>query len=130
MFGLIGTLGKVPFICSHDKVFTFTDLKKAKNIRWARHEVIGKKPTLEHIGEDLSQVTFNIRFDLNKGFPPIVGLRLLGQMAERSESFPLIIGGEYYGKFVINSISEERKYFSGAGVCMIASASLSLTEVS
>lgn len=125
---VIGTLGELPFVCAYGKVLTFNDLSRDHSTRWAAHEVIGKKPVLEYVGENLATVSFKIRFDTSLGVPPIVGLSRLKKMRENKLYKTLIIGGEYIGRFVIESISEERKFHTGAGVCIIAEATVSLKE--
>lgn len=128
MLGVIGTLGVLPFICSHGKVLTFNGLSRDISARWAKHDVIGKKPVLEWIGEDLASVSLSIRFDVSLGAPPVVGLLALKKMLESRKDHMLIIGGEYLGRYVIESISEERKFHTGAGVCIVAEASITLKE--
>lgn len=128
MLGVIGTLGELPFVCSQGKVLTFTGLSRDLSVRWAQHEVIGRKPVLEWIGEDLASVTLTIRFDISLGTPPILGLTALKQMMNSRKDRMLIIGGEFLGRFVIDSISEERKFHTGAGVCQVAEATINLKE--
>ena len=130
MFGVVGVLGKVPFVCSHGMVLTFSKLTRERKTRWARHEVIGKKPTLEWVGEDLNSVSLDIRFDMNLGTPPIVCLKVLEKMQASKEPHILLIGGEMLGRYVIESVSENRKFHSGAGVCMVAEVTIGLTEYS
>ena len=130
MFGVIGVLGKLPFVCSHGMVLTFSKLTRERKTRWARHEVIGKKPTLEWVGEDLNSVSLEIRFDMNLGTPPIVCLKALEKMQASKEPHILLIGGEMLGRYVIESVSENRKFHSGAGVCMVAEVTIGLTEYS
>lgn len=125
---VIGSLGQLPFVCSRSKVLTFTDLSRDNAARWAKHEVIGKKPVLEYIGPDLSTASLTIRFDSTLGVPPIVGLNRLKRMLENREYKTLIIGGEYLGRYVIESIGEVRKFHTGAGVCQVAIATINLTE--
>ncbi len=124
----LGALGNLPFVCTSEKVLTFTGLQSDRSVRYATHEIVGKKQVLEFLGEDLCKVSFNIRFDSSLGFPPNVGLLALREMMRKAEPLRLIIGPEYFGKFVINSVGEERRYHTGAGVCIVASASISLTE--
>ena len=130
MFGVVGVLGKVPFVCSHGMVLTFSKLTRERKTRWARHEVIGKKPALEWVGEDLNSVSLDIRFDMNLGTPPIVCLKVLEKMQASKEPHILLIGGEMLGRYVIESVSENRKFHSGAGVCMVAEVTIGLTEYS
>ena len=61
MAGFLGMIGTLPFVCSHEKVMTFSNLQTEQSVRYATHEVIGKKPVLEFIGESLSRVSFQIR---------------------------------------------------------------------
>jgi phage protein U len=128
MFGVIGNYGSLPFVCSRKKVLTFQDLSRSNAIRWAKHDVIGKKPILEYIGPELSTVSLSIRFDISLGVPPLVGLAKLNRMMNNHLYKTLVIGGEYVGRYVIDSIEEVRKFHTGAGVCQVATATLNLTE--
>lgn len=125
---VIGALGSLPFVCAYGKVLTFNDLSRDLSVRWARHDVIGKKPVLEWVGEDLMTVTIKIRFDTSLGVPPLIGLDHLKRMINNREVKTLVIGGEYFGRFVIESISEDRKFHTGAGVCTVAEATVNLIE--
>lgn len=125
---VIGVLGSLPFVCAYGKVLTFTDLSREQSVRWARHDVIGKKPVLEWVGDDLARVSLKIRFDTNLSVPPMLGLKMLNSMLEDKKAKTLVIGGEYFGRFVIDSVGEDRKYFTGAGVCIVAEATVSLIE--
>lgn len=129
-FGVVGLLGQLPFICSRNLVLTFNSLSREHSVRWAKHDVIGKKPVIEFVGEELSKVSMTIRFDKSLGVPPTVGLDRLQRMLENKKYKTLIIGGEYLGRYVIESISETRKFHDGAGVCIVAEASISLLEYS
>ena len=128
MAGFLGMIGTLPFVCSHEKVMTFSNLQTEQSVRYATHEVTGKKPVLEFIGENLSRVSFQIRFDSTLGFPPNIGLLALRTMMRDGTAKRLLIGPEYMGKYVIESISEERKFHTGAGVCSVAVATISLME--
>lgn len=130
MFGVVGCLGKLPFVCSESVVLTFSKLTRERKVRWARHDVIGKKPTLEWVGEDLNSVSLSIRLDTNLGVPPIVGLKIIEKMQASKEPHILLIGGEMLGRYVIDSVSETRKFHTGLGVCQVAEVSLNLIEFS
>ena len=128
MPGFLGMLGTLPFVCATEKVLTHSGLQADHSVRYAQHEIIGRKQILEFLGENLSQVSFQIRFDSTLGFPPNVGLLALRTMMREGVSYRLLIGPEYMGKFIIESISEERKFHTGAGVCIVAVASITLKE--
>ena len=130
MMGVIGVFGTVPFVCSDSMVLTFSRLSRGRQARWAKHEIIGKKPTLEWVGEDLNTVSMTIRLDMSLGVPPIAGIKAIEAMQVSKEPHILLIGGEPLGRYVINSVSENRKFHTGLGVCQVAEVTLSLTEYS
>lgn len=124
----IGSLGQLPFVCSIHKVLTFNNMTRESSVRWAKHEIIGGKPVLEYVGEDLSSISLDIRFDVSLGMSPEMGLARLKRMMENKQYKTLVIGNEYIGRFVIESISEDRPQYDGNGFCLVATASIKLTE--
>lgn len=124
----LGSLGELPFICSADKVRTFSGLDRELSVRWAKHDLIGRKPVLEFVGGDLNSVSLKIRFDASLGIAPKDGLDQLRRMMENKLYKSLIIGGENLGRYVIESITEERRFHAGGGQCLVAEATVNLTE--
>lgn len=127
-FGVVGLLGNLPFVCSSGLVLTYKDVSREVSTKFAHHEVIGKKPVHEWIGEEAHQVSLKIRFDSSLNSPPILGLLLLRKMLESHKPQRLLLGPDYLGKFIIESISEERRFHTGLGICQVAEATVSLTE--
>ena len=127
-FSLTGLFGKVPFVSSSAIVYTFKDLSVSRSARWATHEIIGKKPKLEYIGPGLTEVSFNIQLNSSLGTPPLVALIMLKKMLEKKQPERSLIGPDYLGKFVIESIGEERKYHNNFGICVSAEVSITLKE--
>lgn len=129
-FGVIGMFGLIPFYCSRDAVLTFKDLSRTNKMRFAKHDVIGKKPVLEKIGEDLRTVSFSMRLDsaLLKNMPVAAAILVYTKLLEQGEAQTLLIGGEIMGDYVIESIEENRKFFTGAGICIGAELTFSLME--
>lgn len=127
-FSAVGLFGKLPFLCSSTVTFTFKDLSVSRSTRWATHEIIGKKPVLEYIGPGLTEVSFNIQLNSMLGTPPLAALIQLKKMLEKKQAERLLIGPDYLGKFVIESIGEERKYHNNLGICVSAEVSITLKE--
>lgn len=127
-FSAVGLFGKLPFLCSSAVTFTFKDLSVSRSVRWATHEVIGKKPVLEYIGPGLTEVSFNIQLNSMLGTPPLAALIQLKKMLEKKQPERLLIGPDYLGKFVIESISEGRKYHNNFGICVSAEVGITLKE--
>ena len=121
-FSAVGLFGKLPFLCSSAVTFTFKDLSVSRSVRWATHEV------LEYIGPGLTEVSFNIQLNSMLGTPPLAALIQLKKMLEKKQAERLLIGPDYLGKFVIESIGEERKYHNNLGICVSAEVSITLKE--
>ncbi len=128
MASSIGALGSLPFVCSYGKVLTFSDFSKDNSVRFAKHDVIGQKPKLEFIGQELSTISLKIRLDVSLGVAPKVILKHLNAMMTNGMHKSLVIGGEYIGRYVIESISEDRRIHNGSGVCQVAEVTLNLKE--
>lgn len=124
----LGSFGSLPFVCSTRMVRTFSELSRELSVRWAKHDLIGRKPALEYVGGELNSVSFKMRFDVSLGIAPKDGLDRLKRMMENKLSKTLIIGGENLGRYVIESIGEERRYHAGDGLCLVAEATVNLTE--
>lgn len=125
---ILGALGSLPFVCAYGKVLTFNDFSVERGTKWAQHEVLYRKPVLEWTGEELIKISLSIRFDSSLNLLPTVGLNHLRKMMENHKWKTLVIGGNYMGRYVIESISEEQKFFTGAGICQVATADISLIE--
>ena len=124
----IGALGEIPFVCSRDEVFTFSDLSRELSMRWASHEVIGRKPMLEWVGPASRTVSFKMRFDAALGVNPSECMERMRKTMHSKKAHKLIVGEEDLGTYVIEGISEERKYHSNLGACIVAEITVNLKE--
>jgi phage protein U len=125
---VIGMYGTIPFLCSEGRVLTFKSFTREHAAKWAKHEVLGGRPALEYVGESLPEASLDIRLDSGLGVIPTVAITLLRVMVKDPSARALIIGGEYLGRYVLESFSESRKFFNGAGACTVADVSIKLTE--
>lgn len=128
MASALGLLGTIPFVCSASLALTFKDLQVERTDRWATHEVIGQKPKLEYIGPELLQVSFSIQLNSALGVTPLAALVALREMMETHEPQRLLIGSDYLGRFVIESMSESRKHHNNYGQCVFCEVSVTLKE--
>lgn len=125
---MIGTFGPVTFTSSSTAVRTFSDFKRSRSYRFAKHDVLSGKPKLERIAADLDSVNFNMRFDIALGVDPKSELETLDAVFNSGEAHNLMVGGTPLGLFVIEKIDEEWKRLDGRGLLIVASVSLQLTE--
>ena len=127
---LVGIFGTLPFTCAEGFVLTFRDFKRSMSERWAKHAVIGSEPVAEWCGTETQEIDLTISLNAGLGVPPQAGMLMLRSMLESHEAQRLVIGPEYFGRFVLESISESRKHFSGLGVCLLDDIELKLFSVS
>lgn len=125
---MIGSLGSIVFTVSSNFVRTPSNIRKSRNARIAKHEIIGSKPKLEFQGEDLISMSLDIRLDASLGVNPQADINALAAMESSGEVVDLIIGDVYHGSFLIESIGEDIKYTHRNGVVIVAELSISLQE--
>lgn len=65
--------GMIQFYCSGKTVYTFNDLHRSNSMRFARHEVIGRKPVLESLAGSFGNCDGKRKFD---GFTENFGKRI------------------------------------------------------
>lgn len=125
---MIGTLGNIVFSCSGYYVKTFSELTKTSSIRSAQHDVIGGRPVVEFLGDDLSSLSFNMTFNEQFGTSPDDELDNLEYIKRNGIVCTLIIGERVYGEFLINNLSSKFDIFHRDGRLTKASVSIELME--
>lgn len=125
---MIGSLGNMAFVASFDVLRTFQGLSRSADARWHRHERLNSKAKLEFLGPDLEQVTFSVRLDVSHGINPTRELQALREVRDGGLHVPLVIGGKYWGNWVVQSFAEDHRYFDGKGTLLVASVSITLLE--
>lgn len=128
MASALGVFGTIPFVCSSSAVLTFKDLQVERTDRWATHDVLGQKPKLEFIGQQLISVSFSIQLSASHGISPVLAMLTLKRIMEKHQPQRLMIGTDYFGKFILESMSENRKHHNNFGQCVYAEVTLTLRE--
>jgi phage protein U len=127
---MIGSLGRVIFSSSTNKVLTFSGLSKQAEARYHEHTIIAGKPKLEFLGAGLDEVSFNIKLDRSLGVSPSAEIKKLADMRDSGKAEALIIGGEFLALFVIASFSENWKTVDNRGRLLAADLTINLREYS
>ena len=125
---MIGIFGNVVFNSSSFRVCTFDGLTREIQVRYAEHTVIGAKPVLEFLGNDLDAISFNMVFNSAIGVNPHAEMEKLRAVAKLGIVSTLIIGGNVYGEYVIESLSEAFDTFYNRGQLVKASVSINIKE--
>lgn len=130
MIFLLGSLGDVVFVTSASVIRTFEDFSRSTASRWAKHEILGKKPKTEYIGPDLDTVSFKIRFDIAFGMNPREEMNGLIELARSGKAVPLVIGGKALGVnlWVIKSVKQNWDFIDNRGNVLVGTADIELEE--
>lgn len=127
---LVGSLGEVPFIVARGLVRTFSDYNREGSGRWAKHDLIGQKPVLEYLGEDLEKISFKMLLRADHGLNPENEVKKLRKMRDNGEVVVLILADKPVGNnsWVIESIGESVTFWDAFGNARSLSVDISLQE--
>lgn len=103
---IIGSLGDIPFETSSALVRTPHELTRKISSRFETHAVLGTKPRLEFLGEDLDSVTLQISLVEQGSLNPAEELQRLARICRSGDVVPLVLMGVNCGSFVVESVSE------------------------
>lgn len=127
---IVGYLGNIPFITSRNKVRTFNNFNRSSTARWAKHELIGQKPILEFLGNDIEKISFDMLLRTDLGINPEDELDNLRTMRDNGTVLTLVLDNMPITDnfWVIESLDESVNYFGGTGEILSATVSVSLQE--
>lgn len=125
---MIGSFGNTAFVASSQQVRTFRGRSRSKEARFAQHDLILKKPVLEFIGPGLITESFVMRLDAGMGVNPSDEIDRLTQVLDQGEAQPMVIGGNFLGRYVIESMRETHKVYDNRGGLILADVTLNLKE--
>lgn len=95
-------LGDIVF----DGLIGFDSLQRDIEIRYADQELMNRKPSTDHTGQELTELKLSIKFHVSFCHPETELQRLI-DLAESATVVPLILGnGRIIGDFTIRKISE------------------------
>ena len=128
--GAIGMFGDVVFSVSPLKIFTFDDFERDTKGRWATHNVIGKTPISEFLGQDVESITLKIQLHVSFGVDPLIEYVKLLDMCRTGEVHFLIVGTHAHGryKWYIENVKMAAKHFDGNGNILYCECNLTFKE--
>jgi len=126
----LGSLGPIVFIVSPNKIRTFDEFSRSSAGRWAKHDILGKKPLTQRIGPGLDTVSFSMRFDVKYGMNPRKELERLEKIDREGKALPFLIGGKSIGTglWVITSLEQKWTSVDNNGNILVAAVNVSLEE--
>ena len=128
----VGSMGDIPFVVSYGKIRTFSDYGRSGSGRWAKHDLIGRKPVMEFLGPDVEKVSMKIQLRTDHGINPECELGRLRKMRDTGAVFPFILGGAPVSDnyWLLEDIGENVSYWRAGGKILSVSVDITLTEYS
>ena len=126
----LGSLGRIIFQVSDQRILTLSDYSREMKARYTTHEVIGSKPILEYLSPDLQSIKFKMQFSASLGVNPLSEIEKICEMCENGEISYLIIGNTVIGnnKWVIESVSESEDIWTPEGNLLYSEIEVNLRE--
>lgn len=125
--GQVGSLGDVAFEVSSERIMTWNDCVRDTKANFAEHEVLDNKAHLQFLGLGLEEFSLAIALDASWCTPEIE-MKKLDAMQSKGEAHLLILGGRIFGRFVVESKTENRSRTDDQGRVMLAHVQLKLKE--
>lgn len=128
----VGSMGDIPFVVTYGKIRTFSDYGRSGSGRWAKHDLIGRKPVMEFLGPDVEKVSMKIQLRTDNGINPESELGRLRKMRDTGAVFPFILGGAPVSDnyWLLEDIGENVSYWRAGGKILSVSVDITLTEYS
>lgn len=128
----VGSMGDIPFVVSYGKIRTFSDYGRSGFGRWAKHDLIGRKPVMEFLGPDVEKISMKIQLRTDHGINPESELGRLRKMRDTGAVFPFILGGAPVSDnyWLLEDIGENVSYWRAGGKILSVSVDITLTEYS
>ena len=128
----VGSMGDIPFVVTYGKIRTFSDYGRSGSGRWAKHDLIGRKPVMEFLGPDVEKVSMKIQLRTDHGINPESELGRLRKMRDTGAVFPFILGGAPVSDnyWLLEDIGENVSYWRAGGKILSVSVDITLTECS
>lgn len=124
MADIWGSLGEIIFYVQEAP----TDFDFSEGTRYARHDLIGQKPTLQRVGEELQ--TINLDFKFHHGWcQPDSQLERLQEARFAAQPLSLILGrGRFQGFYLITRIDTGLELTTLDGQILSIDVSVRLVE--
>lgn len=128
----VGSMGDIPFVVTYGKIRNFSDYGRSGSGRWAKHDLIGRKPVMEFLGPDVEKVSMKIQLRTDHGINPESELGRLRKMRDTGAVFPFILGGAPVSDnyWLLEDIGENVSYWRAGGKILSVSVDITLTEYS
>ncbi len=124
----IGCLGSTVFNVSKEQIKTFTKFTRQGGVNYQKHSRHLQKEFPEFTGIELESVSLNMVLSSFLGASPKAEESALYSHMYAGAVLPLVIGGTYYGNFVIQKLKSTGEHTDAAGNFLTVNMSVTLLE--
>jgi phage protein U len=133
---MIGAIGSksiddvIIFEVSDSKVLTIDGFKRDNSVRFAKHDVLLKKPVSQYIGPDLDKISFKIMLNAKFGVDPKAEMDKLIYLHRDGEIVSILLGTATFGvyRWRIVSLGMPFEIIDNKGVCISCTLDISFEE--
>lgn len=99
----------IEFVVSREKVMTYKKFTRTNSVRYAKHDILGKKPISEYVGSDLDTVSYSIQLLAQNGLNPREVMNKLIYLQRDGTIVSVFVGDTTMGMFrwVIKGLTNE-----------------------
>ncbi len=124
----VGCLGSTVFNVSKNQMKTFTKFTRQGGVTYQTHARHLRKQLPEFTGTELETISFNMLLSSFLGASPKAEEAVLYAQMYAGAVMPLVIGGTYYGNFVIKKLKSTGEHTDVAGNFTTTNVSVTLQE--
>ena len=123
----VGSFGSVAFEVSMETIRTWEACSRERTVQFAEHAVVDGKARLQWMGYALETGRLDVLLK-HPWCDPYAEVQRFRGLQDAGAPHALILGGEYWGRFVLESLSETRLRTDGQGRPLVVRVNLSLKE--
>ena len=132
MIGAIGSRSLtdvILFEVSTSRVLTINNLKRNNSVRFAKSDVLLRKPVSQYIGPDLHGLSFDIILKAQFGVSPQAEFSKLMRLQDDGETLSVVLGRAAIGaRWRIDKLGVPYERIDNRGACISSTVSISFEE--
>ncbi len=133
---MVGAIGNVDmediilFEVSDEKVLTFQNFVRNNSVRFAKNDILLKKPVSQYIGQDLDTIGFDITLKADWGVDPVEEMNKLIVAQRNGELVSIFIGDMAFGtyRWVIKGLTNNFEKVDNKGNILSITVNISFEE--
>lgn len=133
---MIGAIGSrrladvIVFEVSDHRLLTIQDFSRSSSVRFAKHDVLLRKPVSQYIGPDLEKLSFKIVLKAQFGVNPKTEFDKLIYLQRAGEVVSILLGKSTFGvyRWRIDSLGIPYDIIDNRGICMSSTVDISFEE--